>query len=147
MKIKMNQSQFKALLQLVHLGNYFVNGIRKKDFIDEFYEVENLIFSYADKFNCQNMTYFDKKTGKYYPGEALDKIFLKFHSDFIQMVVHDELTQKLSIRDLGRSYENQELDRLSFDEYREKLAPFIEKYLKEFEKNGVDNLYIDKNKK
>ena len=47
MKIELTEQQFRYLLDLVYIGNWVINSTRENDRIQEYDQVESLIFSTA----------------------------------------------------------------------------------------------------
>ena len=47
MEIKLTEKQFRRLLDLVYIGNWVINSTRENDRIQEYDQVESLIFSHC----------------------------------------------------------------------------------------------------
>ncbi|CAN4039963.1 Fe2+ transport protein FeoA, partial [Dysosmobacter welbionis] len=47
MKIELTEQQFRYLLDLVYIGNWVINSTRENDRIQEYDQVESLIFSHC----------------------------------------------------------------------------------------------------
>ena len=47
MKIELTEQQFRYLLDLVYIGNWVINSTRENDRIQEYDQVESLVFSHC----------------------------------------------------------------------------------------------------
>ncbi|TGL99763.1 hypothetical protein [Leptospira jelokensis] len=76
--------------------------------------------------------------------EYFQEVFESYIEPYNDDVFWTELTTELAQRDLELSISEKELEAMSQEAYERKVAKEAEKYDAEFEKNGVDRLFLKK---
>ncbi|EOQ90627.1 hypothetical protein LEP1GSC202_3740 [Leptospira yanagawae serovar Saopaulo str. Sao Paulo = ATCC 700523] len=76
--------------------------------------------------------------------EYFQEVFESYIEPYNDDVFWTELTTELAQRDLELSMSEKELEAMSPEAYETKVAKEAEKYDAEFEKNGVDRLFLKK---
>ncbi|TGL72427.1 hypothetical protein [Leptospira jelokensis] len=76
--------------------------------------------------------------------EYFQEVFESYIEPYNDDVFWTELTTELAQRDLELSISEKELEAMSQEAYETKVAKEAEKYDAEFEKNGVDRLFLKK---
>lgn len=146
--IELTQKQFIALLKTVYIGNWVANAqtIPSKGKGDEYEEIENLIFSYADKFNYKKFVDHNVEDGnKFYPTRAFEEdtdVHTKIE-EYEEESFWEELIDRLVRLHILKDFGKDKLSKMKKAEYWELLDKYTEKYSKEFEDNGLDRLLID----
>ena len=133
MKIEMTEKQFRRLLDLVYMGNWVVNSTRGDDRIDEFDEIESLVFSLCPQHGMGKLVQYYQ--GGVYPSKAYTEGGIhEAIMDYEDTVFFEILAEEFARRDMeseGLVPEGQELnDRIS-------------EYITEFELHGTDNISIE----
>lgn len=148
-EIKLTKKQFLALLKAVYLGNWMANSNRdgspKDPHIKDYEEIEDLIFSYAQKFRFQKYVDHDPKyPDKYFPTGYFEEEtdVDEMHEEYDQYSMWDELCDMLGERDFFRKYSPDEVRKMSREERMEKMHQCIDFYEEEFEKNGLNRLEV-----
>ena len=67
MKIELTEQQFRYLLDLVYIGNWVINSTRENDRIQEYDQVESLIFSHCLHHKMSKLV-------ELYRGELMERI-------------------------------------------------------------------------
>lgn len=148
MKINFTKKQYLALLKLAYLGNWLANASRLQDEqIKEYEEAEDYIFSFAKEFGYDRyVDHEPKDDGKYYPTryfeEETDVETLR--EDYNNETFWEEAADRFGDRDFIKKYSKEEIEKMDRDERFTKRMECEEKYEKEFEENGIDNLEIIK---
>jgi len=148
MEIKLTREQYENLLKLIYLGNWMINAIRSgaegDERIKKYDEIEQYIFSFAKEAGLEKYIKFDKECNEFFPTWKFE-----FETDIEQYrqehdneIFWDELTYRLARRDFIKQYGEEVIKKMDQKERLEKEQPFIEKYEKEFEENGLENLEI-----
>ena len=149
MKIQISKVQYLRLLKLVYLGNWMINAIRSgqkgDEMIEEYDELEQYIFSHAEKFGIGKYIHFDKELGKYYPTHNFEfhTDIEKYRSEYNEDIFWEEVVHRLAERDLLKTYTLEELQHMDMETYWQNIEPFERKYNDEMEMSGVDRLVID----
>ena len=133
-KIELTDQQYRYLLDLVYIGNWVVNSTRENDRIQEYDQVESLIFSYCLSHGMAGLT-------ELYQGELIpSRAFAEGGIHEAIMAYEDTmffeiLAQELALRDMDSDAPTPE----NVDELRERM----DTYLGEFEQHGTDNITVE----
>ena len=132
MELKLTQKQFRRLLDLVYIGNWVLNSTRGDDRIEEYDEVESLVFSHCLD---HGMT----KLVELYEGELIPSRAFAEGGIHEAIMAYEDVTffeilaEELALRDLG------EPTRENYDAIMDRM----ERYMGEFEENGTDHISVD----
>ena len=75
MKLEINKQQYKALVKLIYWGEWLANSYKTKEdkiFI-ETNEIEQLIYSFGEKFKLSDWLEFDKEMDTYFPTSKMEE--------------------------------------------------------------------------
>ncbi|MBU2598223.1 MAG: hypothetical protein KKC53_03465 [Actinobacteria bacterium] len=145
-EIKLTKEQYEDLVKLVYLGNWMINAIRTDDKIEKYDIIEQYIYSFAKNANLENYIIFDNELNEFYPTREfeLETDVDEYREEYNNEIFWDELIYRLSVRDFIKAYGEDVIKKMSLRDQIVKKSPFIEKYEKEFEKHGIENLEIKK---
>ncbi|OJF94646.1 hypothetical protein [Alkalibacterium sp. 20] len=143
MKINFTKKQYRSLIDLIHLGDMVVNGIRTDDTVEEYEELREYIYSFAKQMGQEDNIKYDKEydmhfeTREYESGKVQEYI-----EDYDDEIFWTELASRLATRD------TQKLIMLTGeisdkDEDLKKYWSREDIYQKEFEENGLRNVVVD----
>ena len=134
MKIELTEQQFRYLLDLVYIGNWVINSTRENDRIQEYDQVESLIFSHCLHHKMSKLV--ELYRGELIPSRAFaEGGFHEAIMDYEDNVFFEILAEDLARRDM---------DDVPIDESNyEELASRIDAYISEFEEHGTDNILVD----
>ncbi|WP_423188357.1 hypothetical protein ACO1PF_07015 [Alkalibacterium sp. f15] len=146
MKINFTKKQYRSLIDLIHLGDMVVNGIRTDDTVEEYEELREYIYSFAKQMGQEDNIKYDKEydrhfeTREYESGKVQEYI-----EDYDDEIFWTELASRLATRD------TQKLIMLTGeisdkDEDLKKYWSREDIYQKEFEENGLRNVSVKFNK-
>ena len=133
MKIELTEQQFRYLLDLVYIGNWVINSTRENDRIQEYDQVESLIFSHCLHHKMSKLV--ELYRGELIPSRAFaDGGIHEAIMDYEDTVFYEILAEELARRDM-------EYQPVSNDNYEE-LVSRMDDYIAEFEAHGTDNILI-----
>lgn len=133
--IQFTNKEFRRLLDLVYIGNWILNSTRGDDRIEDYDQVESLVFSQCAQAKMRSL--FEMEDGVVIPSRAFeDGGIQEAIMDYEDAVFYDILAEELARRDM----DYKPIDTANSDE----LENRIDEYLDEFEANGVENLTVDK---
>ena len=118
MKIELTEQQFRYLLDLVYIGNWVINSTRENDRIQEYDQVESLIFSHCLHHKMSKLV-------ELYRGELIPS----------RAFADGGIPEELALRDM----DGEPLTRENYGELMER----IDAYLSEFDEHGTDNISVD----
>lgn len=133
MNIELSKEQFRLLLDLVYVGNWVMNSARGDDRINEYDEIESLIFACCEKAGFKGMTARMPEvvpSKRYVEGGIHEAIM-----DYEDTVFYNILAEELARRDLK--------DRDVDGEDKQELYTLMERYFDEFYLHGIDNVNVD----
>ena len=134
MTIELSKQEFRSLLDLVYIGNWVLNSTRSNDRIEEYDQVESKLFGLCQGTNLQALV--EQHLGVNFPSRAFTQggihEAIAYYEDEIFFEI---LAEELSRRDMG--YPD-----LTADNYSE-LTERMEKYMQEFDVNGIENLSLE----
>jgi hypothetical protein len=142
MNIKLSKDQFEKLLELVYLGNWVVNSHRADDRLEDYDKTAEHILSFAPAAGLKDRVDFDEFEGRYFPSRKLEESLLGVLDDYDDFIFWNLLVERLAERDLIRKYGEKNVERLEWDDYNQSVGPFLKKYEKEIDENGLDRLEI-----
>ena len=135
MIIEMTDMEFRRLLDMAYIGNWILNSTRGNDRFSDFDKVESLLFSKCPQ--CDMKTLVEYRNGEACPSEAFETGGIhEAIADYEDSVFFEILAEELARRDM-------EFEPIGPENLLE-LTNRIDEYIEEFEKNGVDNISIDK---
>ena len=134
MKIELTRQQFRYLLDLVYIGNWVINSTRENDRIQEYDQVESLVFSHCLQ---QKMT----KLVELYKGELIpsrafaDGGIHEAIADYEDVAFYEILAEEMALRDMDGVPLN--------GENYVRLMDRIETYMREFDVHGTENISVE----
>lgn len=135
MKIELTELEFRRLLDMAYIGNWILNSTRGADRINEFDNVESLLFSKC--LDCGMEVLVDTKDGIARPSEAFENGGIhEAIVDYEDSIFFEILAEELARRDM-------DFEPIGPENYRE-LTTRIDEYIEEFEQNGIENISLDK---
>ena len=134
MQIELSKKEFRRLLDLVYIGNWVLNSLRKEDRFQDYDDVESKLFALCQSHNMPALSEAWEDT--WVPSRAFQEggihQAIAYYED---AVFFDILAEELSRRDMG------------YPEFTEEnhaeLVRRMEQYMQEFEANGIDHLVLD----
>ena len=134
MELKLNQKQFRRLLDMVYIGNWILNSTRGDQRFSDYDEVESLVFAQAVLEGMPTLA-------ELYQGEVVpSRAFIEggIHEaieEYENNVFFDILAEDLARRDM----DDAPIDENNYDE----LASRIDAYITEFEEHGTDHILVE----
>ncbi len=133
MQIELTNKQYRRLLDLVYIGNWVLNATRGDDRIQEYDEVETLVFSHCIPQNMPKLV--ELYNGEIIPSRAfaeggIHEAIMAYEDDMFFEI----LAQEMALRDMP----GQPVTEMDMAELENRM----EDYLSEFATNGTDNLSI-----
>ena len=134
MEIKLTQKQYRRLLDLVYIGNWILNSTRGDDRIEEYDEVESLIFSHCLSNGMARLT--ELYQGDFIPSrEFAEGGIHEAIMSYEDVTFFEILAQELALRDM----DDPPITPENYDEIMSRM----EEYLTEFETHGTDHITVD----
>ena len=150
MKIKFSKEEYKTLVDTLCIADWILHSHHLLTEMPEetkaFREFEQKIYKLGDKFGFKDSfeTINNKDGIEYCPNKEVEEKNQKFIRAFEEDSFWDELSDKLSDRDVLNSISQKEKEEMDIIKYWELKAPFEEKYEAEFNDYGIERLHIKK---
>lgn len=133
-KIELTDQQYRYLLDLVYIGNWVVNSTRENDRIQEYDQVESLIFSHCPAHGMGKLV--ERLDGEIIPSRAFaDGGIHEAIADYEDAVFYEILAEELALRDM----DGEPMTRENYNA----LMQRIDDYMGEFEEHGTDRITVD----
>lgn len=147
MKINFTKKEYELLIEMIGIAQWIIKGYQiQKENNDPYEELEQRILSYVKDFHLENLVVFDRKLGKYFTTrEFEDSRIMKHIEEYENNSFWEELIEHLAERDLIKQYGEEHVIQMDPFERFSKLTELEEKYSREFEQNGLDNVIIKHN--
>lgn len=140
------KEQFKSLIRIVYLGNWFANanrtGTEGDPHHEEFNEIEEYVFSNASKFGLVDLVDKEASDERWYPTRELEESLDDIHTEYDEETFWDELFFRMSDRDFLRAYPEKEIRKMPMLERFQKEEPFRKKWDNEINEHGIERLDI-----
>ena len=135
MKIELTEKQYRRLLDLAFIGNWVLNSTRGDDRIDDYDEVESVLFAQAPGLGMGAVTGYEN--GIAVPSEAFENGGIhEAIADYEDTVFFEILAEELARRDMA-------FEPIGPENLRE-LTDRMDEYIAEFEQNGMDHIVLEK---
>ena len=133
MNIELTDKEFRFLLDLVYIGNWILNATRGDDRIEEYDRIESKLFGLCSGTPLASLV--EKRLGIPLPSRAYAEGGIQDAIAYYEDgVFFDILADELAKRDMG-------YPELTGENYAE-LTARMERYLAEFNENGLENVSI-----
>lgn len=142
-EVKFSEDQFEKLLKLVSIATLVLNAFRE-DAMEEFLDIEQYLYAKAEDEGLKNLYEYDEETGSFVPSEEVEDEIFEYLENYNEEMFWQTLCTRLAIRDLEKELGQSKVEKMEFKERIKRLAPIFESYADEFEKNGVENLFLVK---
>lgn len=145
MKIELKKGQYETLLKLAYLGNWMANAYNEDAENNEFSELVSYICGLAGNFGLEEMVERDEESGITYPSadlsenEQLNELIERYDDN----VFLDKLIFNLAGKDMLEKYGEKKITAMTDEQFFKEEGSFMQKYQKEFAKNGIKNLTVN----
>ncbi len=134
MQIELTKKEFRKLLDLVYLGNWFLNSIRGDERFREYDEMESKIFGLCHQHGMGALV--ETVEGEHFPSQAyVEGGIQQVVACYEDTVFYEILAEELSRRDMGYA----EITEENYDEILGRMS----RYMSEFEASGLDHLTLE----
>jgi predicted nucleic acid-binding protein len=142
MKIEFTKKQYKLLMDLVYAGNILINGFRDQEEINKEYEgLEYYIYSLAKEYGWQDYVEYDEEFKEYFPTKKFDEHMREKIYEYDDYVFWSKLPIELARRDAAKKLK-EDINEENFNDFLKLVCKLEEKYERELEENGLDNVEI-----
>lgn len=140
--LNLTKSQFLKLMKLAYIGEWVVNAHRTDDKVDEFEDVEQLIYKMADEFGFEDLII--KEADKIFPSGKLefDIEIRKYIDEYEHDTFWHELGSRLALKEAVEIYGEKGLLEMSNEDRVQTLWNLEIKYIQEFHQNSFDNVIL-----
>ncbi len=135
--LELSSDQYKELIKLVYVGDWVIDEPENPILNDLVQE----IFSYAKAAGQESMIEFNPEMNLYIPTQDFDDEIVDVVDDYEEECFWDHLIYRMADKELSAEL-GEKADALTNEEKIDMLDPISEKYVKEFEENGLANLII-----
>ncbi len=147
MNIQINKEEYADLVDLLHIAHWVLSAhkTQKDPHIEKYEELIQKFFSLARDMGRDDLIQYNGRMGKFIPSIKFEETSQawEFIDDFTNDTFWDELSNRLTQRDLERQEGGQEnVNRLSMEERFKLEGSILERYSREFSEHGIERLEI-----
>lgn len=148
MKISITKDEYKTLLDVFHIATWvlYANNNEKTTEKAKYDVLEQKILKLATEFGYEKYVDFEAKDSAYIYSEEFEKDTpaKKFIEEFEDETFWDEITTRLTRRDLVKKLGLDMIKSMDLAERIKEESLIGKEYYDEFVKNGLSNLALDK---
>ena len=142
MTIEFSEKQFRTLLKAVFWAEWLKNNHKAEEEIDDegadLIDLEQHVYSHAKQYGSGDLIAPPNEEGEYLPTSQLEDSAMEAILDYEDLVFWSELAERLAERDLGELPEDERSPLMDHVQ----IEDLAERYMSEFERNGLDNLRL-----
>lgn len=145
MKIEFTKGQYEELMLLISLGSWVRGAVADIDgeYNSKMDDLENYLAEQAKENGLDHLI--EDFEGHVILGDSISEKIEEMMGDYDDDVFWDELETRLGKRDFYRTITDEEKKEIEKQEWLpERIHEIYGKYQKEFEKNGIERLEIEK---
>lgn len=146
MKINITKKQYWDLMRGMYMADWMANAICEGDMKEDdgIKEARNYIFSFAKEFGYEDFAEYSEDMGAYYATIDMDDepTTRGLIERFEKHSAWDELIAWLGERDFFRKYTQEEIEKMTQEEYFMKRMDCDIVWEQEFEEHGIDRMEI-----
>lgn len=142
--LNLSNEELKKLTKLIFLGEWMTNAFKPLQQVDVFDDIEQKVYQLVAEAGISNIVEYDDKEESYFITEDFDDECMQIAEDYEDKAFWTELLSRLADRDLLEKLSTIDMNNVDEMVLLQKKNEIIEKYESEFEKNGLDNLVIQK---
>ena len=142
--MKLTPMQYKHLVEMMYLGHWVLYSDQIED-DPEVEETMEAVYSCAKEAGLGKWIEKDRSLSRHFPTRTMEETLLGKLEDFEDDVFWDELTDRISQRDLLRKFGEKRILKMDRDEYFVEFEAFERSYSDEFQRHGIDRLEIIRN--
>jgi hypothetical protein len=145
--LALTPEQFKVLLRMVYIANTVANGHRDADFMTEYDELEQYVFSRAKDAGFPAATWRHELGGEehHHPSRVFeaDPEVNTVMDAYDEHIMFERLAERLALRDMEQKYGLNVKEKMPEKDYDELLGERADAYEKFFADNGDSVLLVN----
>ena len=146
MKINFTKKEFVTLLEMIDIANWVIsaNKVEQGPTEEPYEALEGQLFALSPEFGCEDKVKYSKELDGYYPTHffEMESPHRNFIDEYNEETFWDELIDRLAMRDVIRELGEKEFSNLEPIERFKALGKHEEKWAKEFEEHGLENVSV-----
>lgn len=145
MRLELDNEQVQDLLELIYLGSNMAN-LSESNKIEDYVDLKTYVFQQVHKNKIENVLVLNEEDKELNVTPEIEDNLLDIIEAYDRFTMYKELATRLGNRDIDRKYGEDYMDKLEFEEAFVLMDKYLRRYLKEFTKNGINNLFLKKPK-
>jgi len=146
MKIDITKEEYRNLIDILYIADWVLTSYKSEHDpeMDKYQQLRNKFYALAKQMGMENLIEFDSELNNYYETAEFedDSACHQLIDEYDNESFWDRLIEELTMRDLHAEVDVRKIKEKDSDVYFDRYAAIEKKYLKEFEKNGLENLTI-----
>ncbi len=146
MKIDITKEEYRNLIDMLYIADWVMASYKSETDpeIDKYQQLRNKFYALAEKMGMKNLIEFDAELNNYYETAEFEdeSACHQIIDEYDNEAFWDRLIEEMTMRDLHAEVDVRKVKEKDSDVYFNRYATIEKKYIKEFEKNGLENLTI-----
>lgn len=143
--IHLNRKEYRALIRILFKHVLMFDNLTDQQSSKEFERVNFLaerLLGHVNDFASEDLVAYDVSTGKNFPANTLYRDIMAQINTYDEVTFWEELTQRLSERDLVKDRNFADLNELGIEKHQQMLEERLVYYANHFGEHGVENLFV-----
>ena len=146
MKIDINKEEYRNLIDMLYIADWVMTSHKSENDpeMDKYQQLRNKFYALAEKMGMEKLIELDTELNNYYETAEFEdeSACHQIIDEYDNEVFWDRLIEEMTMRDLHAEVDVRKIKEKDSDVYFNRYAAIENKYIKEFEKNGLENLTI-----
>ena len=148
MLLNISKDEYRLLVEMLQVADYVMHAhdLEPSEKTEDYRALRKKIFSNYKKMGLEGLFKYSEEHKDYIETEESlsDSRHMALLENFVETEFWAQLSQRLAMRDLMESMDDDEVDKTDPSEFMEKVGEAGAQYDEEFEAHGLDRLAIDK---
>lgn len=146
MKIDLSRDEYIRLLELTEIALWVIEAHHEEErsHTRPYRDLEQKLFATAEAMGCGELVDYEEELQRFFPSMEFEEALAgtNFIGEFEDNTFWDQLILRLAERDMIRQVGEQSLQEMIPEERAEVEQPHADRYFKEFQKNGLENVTL-----
>ena len=146
MKIDITKEEYRNLIDMLYIADWILTSYKSEvdPELEKYQQLRNKFYALAEKMGMENLIEYDDELKNYYETAEFEdeSACHQLIDEYDNEQFWDHLIEELTMRDLHAEVDVRRVRENDSKAYFDRYETIEKKYIREFEKNGLENLII-----
>ena len=146
MKIDLTKDEYRNLIDMLYIADWIITSYKTEidPELEKYQQLRNKFYAHAEKMGMENLVKYDEELKNYYETAEFENESAchELINEYDNKQFWDRLIEDLTMRDLHAEVDVRKIKENDSDAYFDRYEAIEKKYIREFEKNGIENLIL-----